>query len=63
VRRKIMLLLVALALITVMAAAPAYAVLPGHGHIHLNPKACDPGQAEKSPNIDRTYQGDDCIHR
>jgi hypothetical protein len=44
-----------------MAAAPAYADLSGHGHIHLNPKACEPGQAEKSPNVVRTYQGD-CIH-
>ena len=60
-RRKIMLLVVALALITVMPAAPAYAGLPDHHHMHLNPKACDPGQAEKSPNIVRTYQGD-CIH-
>ncbi len=60
-RRKIMLLFVALALMTVMAAAPAYADLSGHGHIHLNPKACGPGQAEKSPNIVRTHQGD-CIH-
>ena len=60
-RRKIMLLFVALALITVMAAAPAYAGFSDHHHIHLNPKACDPGQAENSPNVFRTYQGD-CIH-
>jgi hypothetical protein len=45
----------------VMTAAPAYAGLPDHHHIHVNPKACEPGQAEKSPNIYRTYQGD-CIH-
>jgi len=61
VRRKTMLLVVALALITMMAAAPAYAGLPDHHHIHLNPKACEPGQAEQSPNVHRTYQGD-CIH-
>jgi hypothetical protein len=62
-RRKIILLFVALALLTVMVAAPAYAAPPGHFHRHLPAAACNPGQAdEHSPKISSpTSNGGDCI--
>jgi len=63
-RREIILLFVALALITVMVTAPAYAAPPDHFHRHLPAAACTPGQAdEHSPNnpISLTSNGGDCI--